>query len=71
MLCTRIPDTTAALGVGDKPWPGIHRGTAIWSSEDEGVTWGEHVYLDGVPGLEPLHPNLQAPLAVRATCWRR
>jgi hypothetical protein len=29
------------------------------------VTWGEPVYLDGVPGLEPLHPNLQAPLAVR------
>ena len=54
-----------ALGVGDKPWPGIHRGTAIWRSEDEGVTWGEPVYLDGVPGLEPLHPNLQAPLAVR------
>ena len=44
-----------ALDVGDKPWPGIHRGTAIWRSEDEGVTWGEPVYLDGVPGLEPLH----------------
>ncbi len=65
-----VPDAIAdacrqALGVGDKPWTGIHRGTAIWRSEDEGVTWGEPVYLDGVPGLEPLHPNLQAPLAVR------
>jgi len=52
-------------GVRDRPWPGIHAGTAIWRSEDEGRTWGEPVFLDGVPGLEPLHPNLHIPVAVR------
>jgi len=52
-------------GVGDRPWHGVQRGTAVWRSEDEGATWGDPVYLDGVPGIEPLHPNLHAPVAVR------
>ena len=52
-------------GVRVEPWPGIHAGTAVWRSEDDGKTWGEPVFLGGVPGLSPLHPNLPIPVAVR------
>ena len=52
-------------GVRATPWPGIHSGTAIWRSEDEGRAWGEPVYLPGVPGQAALHPHLHPPVAVR------
>ncbi|MDP6041625.1 MAG: sialidase family protein, partial [Candidatus Latescibacteria bacterium] len=56
------PDTR---GVQTSPWPGIHAGTYIWRSEDNGQTWLNPVNLHGVPNIEPLHPNLPIPLAVR------
>ena len=46
-------------------WPGLQHGTAVWRSEDGGLTWGDGVLLGGVPGLEPLHPRLGMPVAVR------
>ena len=52
-------------GVRDDPWHGVHGGTAIWRSEDGGITWGDPAFLSGVPGIEPLHANLSAPVAVR------
>lgn len=52
-------------GVRQEPWPGVHAGTAIWRSEDGGASWQDAVYLDGVPGMEPLHANLSQPVAVR------
>ena len=52
-------------GVRMGVWPGVQVGTAIWRSENEGRTWGDPVYLDDVPGLAPLCPNLHAPVAVR------
>jgi hypothetical protein len=61
-IANRCPD---ALGVRKTPWPGIHAGTAIWRSEDNGDTWDDPVFLDGVPGLQPLHPALPIPVAVR------
>ena len=66
-LVTReIWDTCpAGAGVRDEPWPSVHAGTGVWRSADEGRTWGEPVFLDGVPGLEPLHARLPMPIAVR------
>ena len=52
-------------GVRRSPWSGVHSGTCIWRSDDNGETWGEPVFLEGVPGLGPLHPNLHTPVAVR------
>jgi len=52
-------------GVRTGPWPGVHGGTAIWRSGDRGATWGAPVYLSGVPDLEPLHPSLAIPVAIR------
>jgi hypothetical protein len=52
-------------GVRTSPWPGIHVGTCTWRSEDDGETWEKPVYLDGVPGLTPLHANVDIPVAVR------
>ena len=48
-----------------RPWPGIHGGTAIHRSTDEGISWTEPVWLGGVPGIEPFHSDLQMPVAVR------
>lgn len=52
-------------GVRAEPWPSIHAGTAIWRSVDGGDTWSAPSLLGGVPGVEPLHPALPQPLAVR------
>jgi len=52
-------------GVRKDVWPGIQVGTATWRSEDEGRTWEDPVYLEDVPELSPLYPNLHAPVAVR------
>jgi sialidase-1 len=52
-------------GVHTGSWPGIHCGTAIWRSGDQGTTWGKPAWLEGVPDLEPLHPSLAIPVAVR------
>ena len=56
------PDTR---GVQISPWPGIHSGTYIWRSKDNGLTWHPPTMLQGVPNLKPLHPNLSIPVAVR------
>ncbi len=52
-------------GVRRTPWTGVHSGTCIWRSDDNGETWGEPVYLKGVPNLPPIHENLHTPVAVR------
>jgi hypothetical protein len=52
-------------GVRDRPWPGVHAGTAVWRSGDRGRTWNGPAHLAGVPGLTPLHPLLPLPVAVR------
>ena len=62
-IAAELQDVSGA--VRKDSWPGVQVGTAVWRSEDEGRTWGDPVYLDEVPGLSPLHPNLHAPVAVR------
>jgi len=52
-------------GVMQTPWPGIHAGTSIWRSEDDGMSWSEPVDLHGVPDIASLHPSLPIPVAVR------
>lgn len=52
-------------GVLDTPWPGIHAGTYIWRSQDNGETWSDFTNLHSVPNIEPFHPNLPIPIAVR------
>lgn len=52
-------------GARPRPWPSLHAGTGVWRSQDGGATWGIPTYLSGVPEVEPLHPNLPQPLAVR------
>ena len=56
---------TGAGGGHEANWPGLQDGTPVWRSTDGGHTWGEPVYLSGVPGLAPLHPRLHMPVAVR------
>lgn len=57
-----LPDTPVRM---TEPWPGIHAGTAIHRSTDDGVTWSEPVWLSGIGGIEPLHTALNMPVAVR------
>jgi len=52
-------------GLLSDPWPGIHAGTAVHRSTDDGQTWSEPTWLSGVPGLEPFHESLNVPVAVR------
>jgi hypothetical protein len=47
------------------PWPGLHAGAATHRSTDGGQTWGDSVWLSGVPGIEPFHESLGIPVAVR------
>jgi len=52
-------------GVFDTPWPGIHAGTHIKQSQDNGQTWSEAINLQGVPNIKPFHPTLPIPVAIR------
>lgn len=52
-------------GAIENNWPGLQRGTGIWRSTDEGITWGDPVWLAGAPDATPLHPSLAPRLAVR------
>ncbi|NKB69872.1 MAG: hypothetical protein GKR89_22600 [Candidatus Latescibacteria bacterium] len=55
----------AEAGAREGNWPGLQQGTTVWRSQDDGRSWGTGVLLSGVPGLEPLHPRLGMPVAVR------
>lgn len=52
-------------GVKRTPWPGIHAGTFIQRSNDDGESWTDPTFLDGVPGIASLHENLSIPVGVR------
>ena len=52
-------------GVMTSPWPGLHAGTAVHRSTDDGHSWSEPVWLDDVPEVTPFHSTLHSPAAVR------
>ncbi len=52
-------------GVSTTHWPGIHAGTFVQRSGDGGLNWSNPTFLHGVPGIEPLHPDLSIPVGVR------
>lgn len=57
-----VPQTR---GIFDTPWPGIHAGTSIFRSTDNGNTWSNPTHLSGVPNCQPFHTTLSIPVAVR------
>ena len=59
----RLPAEVGGLVAGN--WPGLQRGTGLWRSTDDGITWGEPVWLPGAPRVAPLHAQLAPALAVR------
>jgi len=61
-IATRCGERGGVIG---RPWPGVQVGTGVWRSEDGGTSWQDPVYLGGAPGMEPLHADLNQPVAVR------
>jgi hypothetical protein len=65
LVTQALLDEVATGSSSERNWPGLQDGTPLWRSEDGGLTWGDPVYLSGVPGVAPLHPRLHTPVAVR------